>query len=495
MKVLYRYSFLLIVITRSIIGLAQDKRASHWYFGWEAGIDFSSGLAVADTNGKIFPIEGSSSISDAYGNLLFYSGGDNVRNRNHALMPNGAGLFGNPSSVESCLIVPLPGDTLKYYIFTTGNDGSGLGSWLFSYSIVDMSLDGGLGDVVPGSKNTLLFNESGEDLAGTMHCDDENYWIIARKRISETDYRLYSYLLHAGGLAGPVITTFYGTNFEPGHLAFSQDGSILSSSVQRNINYILDFDRQNGTMTPRDTLTLLPTHIFYSSAFSPDNSKLYCSSWELAESGPNTNNFVSQFDLSAANIMSSRFDLDSVDFSFGSPNGYGFLGRLQLAPDQRIYSSRWNQNHPYTVHPDTYYSMDSIDGIKFPNLAGSACAYQRNILYLNKKPAMIGLPNFISQFTSPVTIPQTCESDGILDPDKQEKFCALANLLLNQLQVETQGRFELVLYNNSGTAVMRTEGHDQTLINIEHLSNGLYLYIIRYDDSSFCRGKIIKINF
>ena len=74
---------------------AQDiKRTYHWYFGVKAGIDFSNGYAQPDTTGKIAVFAGCSALSDTNGNLLMYTDGFFVYNRNHQIMPNGDSIAG-----------------------------------------------------------------------------------------------------------------------------------------------------------------------------------------------------------------------------------------------------------------------------------------------------------------------------------------------------------------------------------------------------------------
>lgn len=107
-------------------------------------------------------------------------------------------------------------------------------------------------------------------------------------------------------------------------------------------------------------------------------------------------------------IPASRVDLTNVDWTNGSPNGYGYVGQLKLASDQRIYISRWNQNNPLIVNPNTYYSLDSLDAILSPNLAGISCNFQKNYIYLDHKPTEIGLPNFIGNFTLKDPLPPNC---------------------------------------------------------------------------------------
>jgi len=118
---------------------------NHWFFGNQFGLNFSSGAPVFEPGGQTARWEGCSAISDANGNLLFYTDGIDVWNKLHFVMPNGSGLMGGyGSSTQSSLIVPKPNDSLRFYIFTADED---VGPNGFRYSEVDITLNGGLGDV------------------------------------------------------------------------------------------------------------------------------------------------------------------------------------------------------------------------------------------------------------------------------------------------------------------------------------------------------------
>ena len=85
--------------------------SNNWYFGNFAGVTFSNGSPVALTNGALITTEGVATISDGAGNLLLYTDGVTVYNRNHVTMTNGTGLFGDASSTQSAIIVKQPGNT------------------------------------------------------------------------------------------------------------------------------------------------------------------------------------------------------------------------------------------------------------------------------------------------------------------------------------------------------------------------------------------------
>lgn len=94
-----------------------QKENYNWYFGNRAALSFQSGEPVAVSGSALYSYEGSASISDAAGNLLFYTNGEEVWNRNHARMPNGAGLGGHNSASQVAAIVPRPGSSTLYYVF------------------------------------------------------------------------------------------------------------------------------------------------------------------------------------------------------------------------------------------------------------------------------------------------------------------------------------------------------------------------------------------
>jgi large repetitive protein len=156
-KVLY------IILLFSLPLMAQ-KEAANWYFGWNAGLDFNSGSPVALTDGQLSQMEGCATISDSGGNLLFYTNGIEIYNAQHEIMQDGTGLLGSQSSSQSAIIVPSPGSLTRYYVVAVDAEGGANG---LTYSVVDMSLDGGLGGVIIPEKNIQLEPLVGEKVTAT----------------------------------------------------------------------------------------------------------------------------------------------------------------------------------------------------------------------------------------------------------------------------------------------------------------------------------------
>src|SRR6187402_1552934 len=101
-------NLVILLLLISMRGFSQGEN-NIWHFGYHAGLDCNSGSPVAISGGQTNQREGVASVSDAAGNLLFYSDGISVWDRTHTLMPNGFGLHGDGSSTHSATIVPVPG--------------------------------------------------------------------------------------------------------------------------------------------------------------------------------------------------------------------------------------------------------------------------------------------------------------------------------------------------------------------------------------------------
>lgn len=115
--------FFAVVI--NTVSLAQ-KETNNWLFGDSAGLNFNPGVPVPVAGGQTNTVEGVSSISDANGDLLFYTDGRTVWNKNHEELENGNGLLGGSSSTQSVLIVKQPRTDSLYYVFTVMGYGLSL---------------------------------------------------------------------------------------------------------------------------------------------------------------------------------------------------------------------------------------------------------------------------------------------------------------------------------------------------------------------------------
>lgn len=353
--------FTLLLISCSVH--AQEDNI--WYFGGNAGLDFNNGAPVPLTDGQLNTLEGCASIAGPTGDLLFYTDGVTVWNKNHLVMENGLGLMGHISSIQSALIVQRPGTSHLYYIFTTTAGGYEQG---LRYSIVDMNENNGLGSVT--NLNVLLHTPTTEALSATYHSNGEDIWIISHNYNSN----LFStYLVTSNGVAAnPVISpvgVFIG-NEGQATIKISPDGSKLALSNWTSIQggtQLFDFDSLTGSVSNPLTLTLSND---YSTAFSPSGNILYLS---------NTNQLI-QYDLLANDITSSALEV----FSRNQDSFSGEIGSLRTGPDNKIYIARKHLN--------------IVSIINNPDILGMGCNVVENGIVLGESQinfSAYGLPNTV----------------------------------------------------------------------------------------------------
>jgi len=175
---LRKYCFIIPILLFPCAFYAQGE-TNNWYFGQGAGIKFeNNGTVTALTDGKLDTFEGCSTISDSFGNLLFYTDGISVFNKNHDVMVNGNNLYGDPSSTQSAIIIPKPDNKDILFIFTVDTSAfEGDPNLGFNYSIVDMTQDNGNGAVI--EKNINLLDYCSEKITAVVKdCFEESIWVM-----------------------------------------------------------------------------------------------------------------------------------------------------------------------------------------------------------------------------------------------------------------------------------------------------------------------------
>ena len=161
------FSFILICVCSLFPDFIYSQGEwNNWIFGIHAGITFNSGSPVPITT--VSPLYNSwysnVSVSDSLGNLLFYaenneSMSEYVYNRNNVRMPNGDLYNGNEqNNPRPFFAVKNLTDDSTYYLFQMINPSPATGAGGLFYSILDMRLDGGLGDIVSGQKTVPILS-------------------------------------------------------------------------------------------------------------------------------------------------------------------------------------------------------------------------------------------------------------------------------------------------------------------------------------------------
>jgi len=358
----------IVLLLGSLAALAQGETAK-WYFGKGAGLIFKDGSVTAVTNGRLQTEEGSATISDKDGNLLFYTNGITVWNRNHRVMPNGNGMMGMKSSTQSALIVPKPANDSIFYIFTTDIQAQSNG---LRYSVVNMNKDGGNGDLT--ARNVFLIAPATEKLTAVRHSNNRDWWVIAHRWNSNA---YMAYLVTADGVSAETVFSNVGTvhggahRKAIGYLVPSPDGTRLASALWDNeSNFeVLRFNRSTGEVS--DPILLKGYEEAYGVCFSPDGKLLYGTANGVGGGKAQ----VIQFNLQAGDAAAVAKSAVVVGTS-GSPR----IGALQLGPDGRMYVARKDNIH--------------LGVISKPNVKGKDCGYEDAGMHLAGRKSDLGLPNF-----------------------------------------------------------------------------------------------------
>ncbi len=386
--------FLFIVLCAVINSYSQSE-AANWYFGYGAGIRFnqSSNSITALNDGQLFTNEGCTSISDDTGNLLFYTDGTKVWNKNHQVMPNGNGLYGDSSSTQSAIIVPKPNDPNIYYIFTVDNwlDGTNYG---LNYSEVDISLNSGLGAVT--NKNINLLQESSEKITAVLKdCITKSIWVLSfASENGNTDiFNTYHAFEVSNTGVNPVSVKSPFSNLSVddarGYLKLSPDGTKVASANVVDGLFLYDFDTSTGIISNQQPLVINGESRFpYGVEFSPNSQLLYVhasnnffsNNYTESENPANHHSVLIQYNLSATDIQSSAVVLDNRNL---------YRGALQLGPNGKIYralSKTYNEGIPY------------LGVINNPDNIGTASNYIHNAINISPNLSAQGLPPFIASF-------------------------------------------------------------------------------------------------
>ncbi len=358
---------------------------NNWYFGRGAGIKFNPNNTInVLTNGQINQREGCASISDNNGDILFYTDGQTVYNRQHNIMTNGSNLLGHASSTQSAIIIPRPGVNHQYYIFTIGVMLESVG---IRYSLVDMNLNNGNGEIIHNQKNILLYSNNGgtvEKISATYHSNNTDIWVVYHE-FNNNSYR--AHLVNQNGIQSPVISSIglnIGSNWDAtGYMKFSPNSQRLATTLGGNsrVVQILDFNNTTGRLSNLQFI-IMPNNLgaCYGIEFSPNNNLLYVSTLN----NPALNSFGSilQYNLSLNDFVNISLN----PFLIALSNSINY-GALQLGPNQVIYSAKENGVNNGNLH---------LGSIESPNNIGASAQYIENNILLNGKLSLIGLPTFLN---------------------------------------------------------------------------------------------------
>ena len=439
---------LLLFFASGFISLSfAQNETDKWFFGSGAALNFSSGSPVVVTS-PLYTSEGTAALSDATGKLRFFTNGVEVYDSTKTIMPNGTGLMGDISTTQSALIVPSPTSSSQYYIFTAGADGAGD----FRYSIVDMTLNGGLGDVMVANKNVLLTDSITEKIAAISD-GGNGIWIVTHKWGTN---QFYAYHLTTSGIAPPVITNVGSVHTTSaiqntyGQLKFNNCGTRLACAVgYQDIVELFDFNLTTGIVSNPMNLNLSDN--VYGVEFSPSGTYLYVTSYFTSAK-------LSQFNISLATlplIAASKVPLSATDDLYG----------MQLGPDGKIYVSR-------------SFSSTYLGVINNPEVSGFGCNYVDNGLDLD--PSFMGvngalsLPSFMQTYLKLAT-GATCLTTEISEDFTEMINPVYPNPTSNEFSINLSNKDALVsVYDCTGKLIVQHQNVNTDFSFGKEFAKGIY---------------------
>lgn len=374
----------------------------NWLFGKQAGLHFYEGKVVRatkpnDNEPNIKSYEGSTSLSDSLGNLLFYVGGKSLDKEDH-LKVFGSNfnpvindsIDGSSSSAQSLIAIPFNSDSSKFHILSRGyvNDNSSILN-IFNRNVVDVTKTGSFGEKGEIILANHIINDSngnqigqGEEISAIKRCDDSTYWVLT---VDHDKDSLEFYIVSDTGVRFTHRQYVYlAPSSDFGFIKFSPDGQWVWI-----INSLYKFCRADGSLELVFNDTLNNNDKIYGISFSPNSQLFYVTGAKYDGVGDVVNdesylNYLSQYNLSSFDIQSSR----TFVAAFDELPLQDYFRAMQVAPDGKIYISAYGQTYLAVINQPN-------KRIKY----GNECDFQAVGPALSVGNdggiSQVGLPNFI----------------------------------------------------------------------------------------------------
>lgn len=379
---------LLVAILLVYTGVSKPKPAhyNNWIFGNNAGITFttSDGNPKAFSNNDKFNfIEGTSSISDDNGELLYYiylTPSQSFTYLKYAALTqvkNGTGLFTGSSSSNPGLFVQNFTNPNLYYLITA-SEGESSDNNGINYNIIDRTKEGGKGEVILKNKN--LYRNATEKVTAVMNEVDNICWVITHEWYSNA-FKIIR--IDENGLDENIITQKIGLEHKSkiqtgatGRVSMSPNGTTLAVTIpfydpeltgeyKGNVE-LFDFDPKTALLSnPRNLRLGVET---YALSFSPNGKVLYVK----------VNNKIYQYDLSICDIEEMIEKRYTINTKLST-----FYNAIERGPNGIIYCGR---------EGNTF-----LDAIIHPDIIGSGCNYTEDVVDIGGT-FMWGLPTVISSY-------------------------------------------------------------------------------------------------
>ena len=388
------------MLLTSIVGggkVCAQFNNNYWVFGDSVGINWTTPNSPIFFNSKLKGRGTSVSLADSNGVLIYSGTGQKPNfldrtktyNKYNIEIVNSDSINGE-GWYHEMLIIPHPGNDSLVFLFSIGVNGyQGL-----YYTLINYKANNDSGIVI--QKNVALQQVPAFDgLTAVRHGNGRDWWVLFKEwdgTFQTSNNLTYCYLIKETGVSlyltqtvGPLNST------NGGQICLNKLANKLVFVNLRGLISIYNFDRCTGQLSSPITIEAErsgnPYPYYFSSAFSPDGSKLYVVSIAYLNQ-PGQNDSLFQFDLNAPNISASKQVIAVL------PSYQRSIGNLKLAPDNKIYLTSGDQTAG-TPYPDTLFTTINsyLSVINQPDSLGLACDFQPFSFYLGGARTYYGLPN------------------------------------------------------------------------------------------------------
>ncbi len=434
------------------------------------------------------------SMSDPEGTLIFYSNGCRINDASHKVMQDGDminqgqvweqdctdSIYASYTSPKGMITLPRPGYPNEYWLFhnsaSFGNSPFLIFSDKLLYTVIDMSLNNGLGAVTEKNQVILKDTLAAGTLSAVKHANGEDWWIIIAKE-PFVDSVYFKVLFTEAGIV-QVDTQYIGHKTTEqasaaGQAQFSPDGSMYGWYSYPTQLALFDFDRSTGQLSNYQQIHVDTNANHWGSlCFSPNSRYLYV--------GTQIN--LWQFDTWAAVIEASKVHIDSFDgYKSGVlPANFGYM---QIGPDCNIYMV-------------TVSGTDVMHIIHNPDSYGSDCEFRQHDLKLPVFNNPLSQPNFPNyRLDTPYPL---CDSSIVYVPTGQvvrpvggvRVYPNPASEFLVVAFGKPLPEGSIVLFDLMGRQVLResfTDESQQLVLDVSRLPSGIYLLWVSGGSSQLTR--------
>ncbi len=298
------------------------------------------------------------SMSDEIGNLIFYSNGISVLNRNHEIMAGSEDYNYHPfheqyndsglPTTQGSIALPAPESENKYFLIhgkvNLEINSPDIDIYITDlyYSIIDLAGNDESGELIQAS--IPIVNDTLENfgIAAVKHANGRDWWVIAVA--DENVNKYYVILIDRNGVHLHHIQDLSSMGDHEtgvGQVYFSNNGELYVRNIitlLNDVSYldILHFDRCTGTLVIKEMITYSDSNRTAGLAISHNGRFAYT----------NDGNNLYQFDLLANNIESSINLIDVYDGYRDDNNFPTNFRNCWLAPDGKIYMTCANGMKP-----------------------------------------------------------------------------------------------------------------------------------------------------